>query len=67
MKNGIDAHDLSQDKAVVEEYINDPLNHPYVSSRWFTEFIDNGDECLRRAAEINLPLPGYSRNKRQAC
>lgn len=56
LSSGIDSNLISRDKNVVENYIKDPLVHDRVSSRWYTEFTAAGQECLRRAAEINLPV-----------
>ena len=56
MSSGLDSKLLSHDQKVVEEYVNDPLVHDQVSSRWYTEFIAAGQECLQRAAEITLPV-----------
>lgn len=56
MSSGLDSKLLSHDSKVVEAYVNDPLVHDQVSSRWYTEFIAAGQECLQRAAEITLPV-----------
>jgi len=56
MSTGLDSKLLSHDPNVVQAYINDPLVHDRVSSRWYTEFISAGQECLDRSAELNLPL-----------
>lgn len=54
--NGLNAAGLSHDQTVVDNYLNDPLVHDKVSVRWFTEFIFAGQEALRRAGEITMPL-----------
>jgi len=56
ISNGLDAAGLSHDQTVVDNYLNDPLVHDKVSIRWFTEFISAGQETLRRAGEITMPL-----------
>lgn len=56
MSNGLDPAELSHDRKVVEAYINDPLVHDRVSSRWYAEFTAAEEECLRRARELRTPL-----------
>jgi len=56
MSSGLDSKLLSHDPNVVQAYINDPLVHDRVSSRWYTEFISAGQECLARSTELILPL-----------
>lgn len=56
MSNGLNSSDLSHDQAVVDAYVNDPLVHDRVSSRWFVEFTRAGMESLRRASELSMPL-----------
>lgn len=54
--NGLNADDLSHDPEVVKAYLNDPLVHNKISARWYTEFIAGGQELLRRASELTMPL-----------
>ncbi len=56
MPNGLDANDLSHDKKVVDDYVNDPLVHNLASARFFTEFMAAGAECLERASMLTMPL-----------
>ncbi|HZK86450.1 MAG TPA: alpha/beta hydrolase [Syntrophomonas sp.] len=56
MPTGLNSNDLSHDQTVVEAYLADPLVHDKVSSRWFIEFNRAGADCLRRAAELTMPL-----------
>jgi lysophospholipase len=56
MPTGLDSSALSHDRQVVDAYVNDPLVHDLVSSRWYMEFTRAGAECLQRSAELNLPL-----------
>lgn len=56
MPSGLNAADLSHDKAVVEAYLADPLVHDRVSARWYMEFSRAGEECLRRVNELAMPL-----------
>ncbi|MEA1961792.1 MAG: alpha/beta hydrolase [Bacillota bacterium] len=56
MVTGLEASLLSHDKDVVQAYIDDPLVHDRVSSRWYMEFTRAGEECLARASELTMPL-----------
>jgi alpha-beta hydrolase superfamily lysophospholipase len=56
MPPGLDSSALSHDQQVVDDYSNDPLVHDLVSARWYMEFTRAGEECLRRADELTLPL-----------
>ncbi len=56
MSNGLNSSDLSHDQAVVDNYVNDPLVHDRISSRWVVEFIRAGADSLSRAAELSMPL-----------
>ncbi|HSV96427.1 MAG TPA: lysophospholipase [Spirochaetota bacterium] len=56
MRNELDANDLSHDRQTVDDYVKDPLVHDQVTARWYTEFIAAGEECLRRASELRMPL-----------
>jgi acylglycerol lipase len=56
MPTGIESRLLSHDQIVVQAYIDDPLVHDLVSSRWYTEFTAAGEECLAGAGELKLPL-----------
>ena len=56
MSNGLDRSALSHDQTVVEAYGNDPLVHDRVTARWYVEFSRAGEECLRRANELTMPL-----------
>lgn len=54
--NGLNAKDLSHDQDVVKTYLNDPLVHDRVSVRFFNEFMNAEEECIRRASELSMPL-----------
>jgi alpha-beta hydrolase superfamily lysophospholipase len=56
MNNGLPLDGISQDKAVVEAYKQDPLNHPFISARMGMDLINNGIAISERAAEFPLPL-----------
>lgn len=53
----LDASGISQDPAVVEKYMNDPLvNKGKLSARFLLWFNTTIRECKQRASEITLPL-----------
>lgn len=56
MPSGLPSSFISRDTEIVRAYDNDPLVHGMVSARWYTEFIDTGQECLTRAGEIRMPI-----------
>lgn len=56
ISNGLNSSDLSHDQEVVNAYVNDPLVHDRISSRWAAEFIRAGADSLSRASELNMPL-----------
>ncbi len=53
----LDASGVSRDPAVVEAYVNDPLNfHGKLSARLIAELSATMDKTLSRAAEIRIPV-----------
>jgi len=54
--NGLSADDLSHDPQVVKDYLDDPLVHNKITARWYTEMLDNSQQVLQRAAELDMPL-----------
>lgn len=56
VSNELDANYISHDREVVAAYLNDPLVHDRISTRWYTEFMKSAQECLHRASEITIPL-----------
>lgn len=56
MPNGIPPEDISRDKTEVQKYIEDPLVHDRVSTRWFTEFKKTGKEVLIQCYGYKMPL-----------
>lgn len=56
MSNELDPNNVSRDKKVVEDYINDPLVHDRVSARWFTEFTQAMESVHEGAREISIPV-----------
>lgn len=56
MTSGLDPTLLSRNSLEVKKYIEDPLIVDSISSRWYTEYIKNIEECMQRAQEIKLPI-----------
>lgn len=56
MDNGLPLDGISHDKAVVNAYKADKLNHPSISARMGMDLIRNGHQISQRASEIDLPL-----------
>lgn len=54
--NELDPDNLSHDRQVVADYINDPLVHRSITSRWFTEFLKAMNETVNGGANIRIPL-----------
>jgi alpha-beta hydrolase superfamily lysophospholipase len=54
--NELDPHGLSHDEAVVQAYVNDPLVHDRVSTRFYVEFTDAMRRTLFGAGALRLPL-----------
>jgi len=53
----LDATGVSRDPAVVDAYVNDPLNfHGKLSARLIAELSANMDKTLSRAIEIRIPV-----------
>lgn len=56
VSNELDANYISHDREAVAAYLNDPLVHDRISTRWYMEFVKSAEECLNRAGEITIPL-----------
>jgi len=56
IKTGIKASDLSHDRKIVQEYIQDVLVEHKITLQWGTKFLDALDEVNRHAAEITKPI-----------
>ncbi|NLW92188.1 MAG: alpha/beta hydrolase [Syntrophomonadaceae bacterium] len=54
--NGLSVDDLSHDPQVIKAYVDDPLVHNKISARWYTEMLNNSQQVLSRAAQLNMPL-----------
>ena len=53
---GVDLQALSHSRSVNEDIRRDPLTHWWVSARFGLEFLAAGQEALRRADQLALPL-----------
>lgn len=56
LSNEVDAGTLSRIPEVVSAYKTDPLVHPKISARLYTQWQRASQDVLQRAAEINLPF-----------
>ena len=53
--NGVDAHDLSHDAAVVQAYLRDPLRHGRISARMARYMAEGGARVLAGAGGWKVP------------
>lgn len=53
---GIDVAGLSHDPKVIADYQNDPLVHGDVTARMALDLLEGGEEVIRRAALLKVPL-----------
>ncbi len=56
MSNELDVKGISRDKAVVKDYINDPLNHDKVSPNYSIVFIETGEWAINNADKLKVPM-----------
>lgn len=56
LANEIDSQYISRDPQTVTDYLNDPLVHDRVSTRWFTEMNRALAAAQSRAGELKLPV-----------
>jgi alpha-beta hydrolase superfamily lysophospholipase len=54
--SGLIVEHVSKSKKVVEDYINDPLNHDKISARLFMDLYSSGLQMASKANQINIPL-----------
>ena len=55
LRNEIDVSKISHDEEVVRAYVEDPLVHDRVSTRWFTEFLSAMEEANQSASKLAVP------------
>lgn len=56
MTNSLDVSGLSRDPSVVQDYVNDPLVHPYVSVRLGLDLLSLGKWLQENGKTIDMPL-----------
>lgn len=56
MGNEIDPDFISSDKEIVEAYLNDPLTHDRVTSKFFVEYLKSAKLATKRIPELKIPL-----------
>jgi alpha-beta hydrolase superfamily lysophospholipase len=56
MGNELDATKISHDQNVVNAYVNDPLVHDRVSTRFFTELVAAMNTAHRQATSLQIPI-----------
>lgn len=56
LDNELEPRHLSHDGDVVDAYVNDPLVHRRISTRWFTEFLKAMAETRQAAGDIEIPV-----------
>ena len=56
MPNELDAQALSKDQKEVEAYLNDPMIHDKVSTRFSLAFMKTGEWAVMNASSLNTPM-----------
>ena len=56
MNNGIDINGISRNLQVIEDYVNDPLNHDQVSVQLGLDIISSGIYALENSKDIAVPM-----------
>ncbi len=56
LNNELDSNFLSHDKSVVTDYNDDPLVHPWVTARWFTEYLKAMADTIQSAPSVKTPI-----------
>ncbi len=56
MSNEIDPTHICHDEKVVQAYIDDPLVHNRVSTRFFVEFLKTSEKVFNMASSLTVPL-----------
>ncbi|CAM1334087.1 lysophospholipase [Tenacibaculum aestuariivivum] len=54
--NQLNPNDLSRDKKIVKNYINDPLVHNKISANFSLSFIDSGKWAIKNASLLKIPI-----------
>ena len=56
LNNGLDINGISRNLQVVEDYVNDPLNHDQVSVQLGLDIISSGIYALENSQDIAVPM-----------
>jgi alpha-beta hydrolase superfamily lysophospholipase len=56
VSNEIDPNDISTERAVVQAYLDDPLVHDRVSTKFYQEYLNAAAQAIQRAKELRMPL-----------
>jgi lysophospholipase len=56
VSNEIDPNHISMEKAVVQAYLDDPLVHDRVSTKFYQEYLNAAGVAIKRAGELRMPL-----------
>ncbi|MBI5894921.1 MAG: lysophospholipase [Desulfobacterales bacterium] len=56
VSNEIDPKYISTERAVVQAYLDDPLVHDRVSTKFYQEYLNAADVAIKRAKELRMPL-----------
>jgi len=56
MSNELDVEGISRDKAIIKDYIDDPLNHDKVSPNYSIVFIETGEWAINNANKLTIPM-----------
>ena len=56
LHTNLDANGISHDKEEVGKYMEDPLNHDFISLKLFFEIHDMGKKLYSEGGEVNVPL-----------
>ena len=55
LRNEVAVSKLSHDEEVVRAYVEDPLVHDRVSTRWFTQFLSAMEKAKQSASKLAVP------------
>ena len=56
LNNGLDINGISRNVQVVEDYVNDPLNHDQISIQLGLDIINSGNYALENSQDITVPM-----------
>ncbi|HCP44849.1 MAG TPA: hypothetical protein DIU15_02295 [Deltaproteobacteria bacterium] len=67
MDNELNTDHLSRDPQAVQAYVNDPLVHRHVSTRWYTSLLAAMDHVNGRARDVQVPTLWVIGDQDQIC